>query len=355
LGEENVTANISLPFSTVSPQTYTNAHCGDAQVYALRDPSVVLGPIVSGSSLDSVSVYYAEAGPTNQADCETSSTGLLVYTDMGQGSSHWYFLGDGGVNGYWSNNACYHTPSVISIPSHTFGGTFNGPQPWQYKVFATARHADNTTAQMVVQSGPCGQIGQLACANALCDAGTIVGGSSSGETMCAAVEQFTMSVPLLQAGSVDANESMTLSNTGAWTFSGHAHNHAVVGVNYTLGTAAPEAYNGFQFGAVHSGVLHGIDVGSRDDNFTERGTDSRILRNWTAIKADATSPGWNVHLHESTSAWLAGEDALIGLGLATAATAALLFFTDPATTCDSPTIVRDPDGTGVQVMTTCHK
>jgi hypothetical protein len=161
---------------------------------------------------------------------------------------------------------------------------------------------------------------------------------------CVPVETRTIFCPAsgeLNAGDVTGSIILGISNTGSWSAQGHAHNGNIWARNYTLGIATASAMGGMQFGTAHSGVVHGdLDIGSKSDDYTDKGNDQRIIDNWAAFK----NTGFNCNMHSSVNGWLVGEAALIGLSIAGPIVGALVFGGSSDSGWDCGLEAMPPDG-----------
>jgi hypothetical protein len=177
----------------------------------------------------------------------------------------------------------------------------------------------NTCAiDMPIGGAQCGEMDQAPCDGKCAQWLTPVGGK------CAPFFSTTIRCPgsgSLEAGTVSGSLTVGFTNKGDWAFRGHAHDGGPVGLNYTLGFTFNKSIDGKKIGAVHSGVVHGtFDFGSRNDDFIVNGFDRRLIDNWPAL----FSGGITCRMKSTTNGWLLAEDALIGLGLATATAVGLL-------------------------------
>jgi hypothetical protein len=159
---------------------------------------------------------------------------------------------------------------------------------------------------MATEWAECGYLGGGVCLNNTCASPAV-----PVQGQCESVQTQIWNCPYMTSDDVSGTMSLGVSNTGEWGFTGSAHDSGPWGDNYFLGVIL-DATNaaGAHFGQGHSGFVHGtFDFGSRDDNFTDTGSDQSITDNWSSI----VSSGARCHLHWSTDGWLVGEAALVGL------------------------------------------
>jgi hypothetical protein len=156
-------------------------------------------------------------------------------------------------------------------------------------------------------AGPqCGGFWQAPCDGNVCNRGQLVNGKCNP-----LITRKIQCDRALDAGGVTASEWLVISSVGAWEHSGSAHNSGFWESDYTAGISVT-ASNGVQTGRAHNGSLGGTaDFGSRDGSWDEHGTDPVLIDNWESFNPYSG----RCALHQSTNGWLAGIDALSGLGI----------------------------------------
>jgi hypothetical protein len=308
----------SRDFVDVSSETYSNASCGKARVYRLKD--AFIRETGEGTGFDEIIAIYGGRRPRNQADCEASQSAIQVYTDRGAArggtptASQWVKLPKATRYGVWAANECHFYPARVPIEDHSVDASH---PPWAYAVNATARLPDGSTTKVIVQQDRCGRVtapSQVACANQFCSEGVPILGSGSGGTICAARESRTITFPTLQAGSVDVSSlRLVINNDGTWQYTGHAHSSAFFPMDYRVGVASAVTLNGHQFGVQRTGGLGGTtpSLDPRSEDFSMSGNDSRLSRDWIALR----SRSWSAAAHSGADPWLTGLEVITGLGL----------------------------------------
>jgi hypothetical protein len=81
-----------------------------------------------------------------------------------------------------------------------------------------------------------------------------------------------------------------VASLGEWSFQGHVHDSGAIPYNYALAvTLSWTDWRGMHETTLHQGNVHGLDPGSRDDDFTISGNDPEIAAFWPDIKSSGAT------------------------------------------------------------------